>query len=140
MTLWIKPHAGKENKTRLESGEFDCWDTPPPANTGWLEATEVRLPKTKPDYEQCYGNHYLDLTKTPAEIVWPVKDFSPAEVTVHKKDVLDRENAVVMAKLAARDTKKARAITDALLTGDKTRLEALEAEAAVLRGQIKTTM
>lgn len=63
----------------------DVWDTLPPAGQdGWREAIEVKPAKTKPDYEQYYGQHYFDLTKTPAGIVWPLMDFSPEECAEHK--------------------------------------------------------
>lgn len=45
-------------------------------------------------------------------------------------------NIPVLKELAVFDTKKIRAITDALLTGDLSRLRNLESEAAVLRSQL----
>ena len=138
MTLWIKPHTGKENETKLQSGEFHCWDILPTDSDGWREAIEVRPAKN--DIEQYYGHHYIDLTKTPVEIVWPVEDFLPAEIEENKKNALDAANAAVLSALAAIDNKKIRAITESILTGDNTRLEALEAEAAVLRTMFKKTL
>lgn len=44
--------------------------------------------------------------------------------------------AAILVALAAIDQKKVRAITDAVLAGDKTRLAALEAEAEALRAQL----
>ena len=138
MALWIKPHAGKENETKLQSGEFECWDTPPPDNAGWREAIEVRPAKN--DIEQYYGHHYIDLTKTPVEIVWPVESFSPSDIEINTKNALEAMNAPVLRALVEIDNKKIRAISEFLLTGDKTRLEALEAEAVTLRATIKKTL
>lgn len=42
----------------------------------------------------------------------------------------------IVAALAALDTKKVRALTDALLLNDKTRLTALESDAAALRAKL----
>lgn len=44
----------------------------------------------------------------------------------------------IKATLLEIDLKKIRAITDAELTGDKTRLQALEAQAAALRTELST--
>lgn len=46
-------------------------------------------------------------------------------------------NAGILRELVEIDRKKIRAITDRLLTGDKTRLDALETHAALLRGQLR---
>ena len=49
----------------------------------------------------------------------------------------EEQNALLTSRLAAIDAKKVRALSDALLTGDKTRLTALEADAATLRAKWK---
>ena len=129
MTHWIRAADGI-NVT-------DCWDTPPPAGQdGWREAIEVRPAKTKPDWEQGYGSHFFDLTKTPAEIVWPLVDFPPEEVAAHTQNEISRRNQQVQNQLDAIDLRKVRATTDAILSGDNSRLTALEAQAATLRTQI----
>ena len=137
MTHWVKPYPEHAGKTQLQPGQFECWDTPPPADSGWVEAIEVRPDKTKPHWEQYYGEHFVDMTKSPAEIVWPLEDFSPEEVAEHAASYLAQANSVIQDKLDVIDLKKVRAATDAIINGDHSRLIALEAEAAALRASIK---
>lgn len=49
---------------------------------------------------------------------------------------IDQLNAPIMAALQAIDSKTPRAVREALITGDKSRVQALEAEAAQLRAQL----
>ena len=130
MTHWIRVVDGVVT---------DCWDTPPPeGQEGWREAIENRPAKTKPHWEQGYGAHYFDLSKDPAEIVWPLEDFSTENAAQYKADYLRQQNQNVQKQLDAIDAKKVRAITDSILTGDNTRLQALEDKAVITRNKVLT--
>jgi len=131
MTFWIRAVDGKT--------VTDVWDTQPPAGQdGWREAIEVK-PALIP-HKQHHGAHHFDLTKTPAQIIWPVIDYTPEEIASIKAQVLKQENKVIHDQLDAIDSKKMRAMTDAFLTGDKSRLHDLEAQAVALRAKIKTKL
>lgn len=82
--------------------------------------TDVR--PVEDDYVAQEGETVIDGDTMPDVGTRP---YTPAEL-----------NAPILAQLAEIDDKKTRAMTDALLNNDKTRLAALEAEAATLRGQL----
>jgi hypothetical protein len=66
----------------------DVWDSPPPYyQSGWKEAIEIKPPIN--DSRQEYGNHYIDITKTPVEIVWPVKERLLKDRVVELKDKIN---------------------------------------------------
>jgi hypothetical protein len=129
MTFWIRAVDGKT--------VTDVWDTTPPAGQdGWREAVEVK-PALIP-HKQHHGAHYFDLTKTPAQIIWPIVDYTPEEQATIQTQLLKQANKVVQDQLDAIDVKKVRAITDALLSGNMRWIRELEKQAVALRAQIKT--
>ena len=133
MGFWLKPYPGNEGKTRLVSGETQCIDTQP-TEEGWIEAVEVR-PDLRP-HEQYHGAHYFDMTKTPAEICWPVVDYTPEEIAAVKAQVLKQENKVVQDQIDALELKGIRAIRE----GDAVRIATNDAAIAALRSQLKASL
>lgn len=138
MTYWVKPRPGFEAATKLFSGQCECWDTTPPDLTGWREAVEIK-PDLIPD-EQHHGAHYFDMSTSPAQIVWEKHDYTPEEKASIKAQRVTQANKVVQDQLDAIDKKKVRAMTDATLSGDKTRLAQLESDAAALRKQLVSSV
>lgn len=111
----------------------DVWDKEPPAGQpGWRQAVEVKPAKTKPDTEQHYGQHYFDLTKTPAEIVWPLLDFSPEDVAINAANARDQANAGIKAQIAALDLRRIRPLAE----GDTAHLATLNAQILALRARL----
>lgn len=69
MSLWVK----------IENGVVTACQADTPSNqTDWRQAVEVR--PTLDSAKQHYGAHSFDLSKDPVEIVWPVVDFTDAEL------------------------------------------------------------
>jgi hypothetical protein len=78
---------------KVENGAaVQVWDSAPPAGeSGWVEAIEIK-PDLIPNQE-ILTDHMIDLTKTPAEIV-----YSKRSVTWQERKELLRERAILRFK------------------------------------------
>ena len=85
---------------------------------------------------------YTEINVTTGEVIErPLTKDEQSDVDATNASIVKMERiAAIDAELTSIDIQKVRAISDALLTGDKTRLEQLETQAQGLRTERKGLM
>lgn len=126
MEIYIHEETGKMVNIYAPFGGFSRLDTPEiRARAGVIAAGEDAPPV---DYDPSFYDRREDWEATQRPYVIYAK--KPEEQI---KAIQDER---IKAKITALESQQGRAIREAVLTGDKTRLTALDAEIAALRAQL----